>query len=173
MAESAPPHGVSPNRQLAASALEDSYRRYADTVDAPERALAAHLDLGRQRHEAEVLTRVYRPGDRWDIGAALQIVTDDMPLLVESVIALLTRLGVAIRELVHPVVSVRRDEDGGLREMVADTTPPSGFVTESWIHVQLHPATAEAALDAVGTEIGGVLADVRQVGADTAEMLVR
>ncbi|AUM15666.1 NAD-glutamate dehydrogenase [Rhodococcus ruber] len=173
MAESAPPHGVSPNRQLAASALEDSYRRYADTVDAPERALAAHLDLGRQRHEAEVLTRVYRPGDRWDIGAALQIITDDMPLLVESVIALLTRLGVAIRELVHPVVSVRRDEDGGLREMVADTTPPSGFVTESWIHVQLHPATAEAALDAVGTEIGGVLADVRQVGADTAEMLVR
>lgn len=173
MAESAPPHGVSPNRQLVASALEDSYRRYADTVDAPERALAAHLDLGRQRHEAEVLTRVYRPGDRWDVGAALQIVTDDMPLLVESVIALLTRLGVALRELVHPVVSVRRDEDGGLREMVADTTPPSGFVTESWIHVQLHPATAEAALDAVGTEVGGVLADVRQVGADTAEMLAR
>src|ERR1700761_9588615 len=46
--------------------------------------------------------------------AALDIVNDDMPFLVDSVIGELNERGLAISFLVHPVFLVERDEPGTL-----------------------------------------------------------
>ncbi|WP_370183330.1 NAD-glutamate dehydrogenase [Rhodococcus wratislaviensis] len=153
------------------------YFRHVDRGDsesavngASDAVLGAHLTLALHRPPERAVTRVYRPGDGRELGAALQIVTDDMPLLVESITALLNRLGIGISEFVHPIVSVRRDPIGALCGILmgdkAEDADADG-VPESWIHVQLDPRADSAVLDTLEKEVGTVLADVRQVVRDT------
>src|SRR5205085_9371660 len=80
--------------------LESAYFRHVASGDvgssvagASLRVFREHVDLALQRQRGEALWRVYRPGDDADIGAAVQIVIDDMPLLVKSVTSTLARLG--------------------------------------------------------------------------------
>ncbi len=148
--------------------LERAYLQSPDGVGDPEVAAAAHLALGLDRLAGTATTRVYRADDA--VGAAVQIVTDDMPLLVESVTALLSRLGAAVAALVHPVFAVHRDLDGVLLDLAPDGALQSDEPTESWIHIQLHPTTPPDVLDGIECEIDGVLDDVRQVVADTDAM---
>ncbi|MFZ2530365.1 MAG: NAD-glutamate dehydrogenase [Rhodococcus sp. (in: high G+C Gram-positive bacteria)] len=146
-----------------------AYRQGASGLVDPGRAAAAHLDLGRYRPANTAVTHIYRAGHRDGIGPAVHIVTDDMPLLVESVTALLDRLGITVGDVVHPIFGARRGPSG---ELVTLTTDLAGEDTaaESWMHVQLHPTTTDGALDAVDAELPVVLADVRQVVEDTEAM---
>ena len=48
----------------------------------------------------------------------VEIVTDDMPFLVDSVTMELSRRGYAIDLVIHPVIRVRRDEQGRLIEVL-------------------------------------------------------
>ena len=128
-----------------------------------------HVRLAAQRRPETANVAVHRPSESSSAahraaGSYLQIVTDDMPLLVESVISLLSRLGIEYTDVVHPILSVARDADGKLTGLTADGR------RESWIHVQLHPATSEDALARVESEASRVLADVRQVVGDTDRM---
>ncbi|RVW05478.1 NAD-glutamate dehydrogenase [Rhodococcus xishaensis] len=135
--------------------------------------LREHLRLARRRKLGRAAVRVHRRSDNTGVGAALQIVTDDMPLLVESVTALLVRLNLTISEVVHPIFGVRRDAEGALEEVLPEVSThdvPSGVALESWIHVQLHPATEGALLDSLESSIADVLTDVAQVVADTEEI---
>jgi glutamate dehydrogenase len=64
----------------------------------------------------------------------LEIVNDDMPFLVDSVLAELADLGIDVRFVVHPVFAVERDTCGRLTAFkgVAPATP--GTLRESFIH---------------------------------------
>ncbi|WP_137723610.1 NAD-glutamate dehydrogenase [Prescottella subtropica] len=135
--------------------------------------LREHLRLALQRPPGAAVTRVHRPADSTGVGAALQIVTDDMPLLVESVTALLGRLDASISEVVHPILGVDRGPDGTLHRVLPETAVrdlPDGVAAESWMHVQLHPATETAVLDSLEGALVGVLTDVAQVVEDTETM---
>ncbi|MDV6275708.1 NAD-glutamate dehydrogenase [Rhodococcus erythropolis] len=129
-----------------------------------DRVLLAHLALGRQRTPGTAVWRVYRPSGSEGLGAAVQIVTDDMSLLVESVTAMLNRQGVGISQFAHPILTVERDDSGNLISL-----GDSG-IQESWMHVQLDSEVEESALDAIEAHLGKVLADVRQVVGDTPDM---
>jgi glutamate dehydrogenase len=107
---------------------------------------------------------VYRPSGSEGLGAAVQIVTDDMSLLVESVTAMLNRQGVGISQFAHPILTVERDNAGNLISL-----GDSG-IQESWMHVQLDSEVEDSDLDAIEAHLGKVLADVRQVVGDTPDM---
>ncbi|MCJ0893045.1 NAD-glutamate dehydrogenase [Rhodococcus sp. ARC_M5] len=128
-----------------------------------------HVLLAAQRRPETANVAVHRPSESGSTadraaGSYLQIVTDDMPLLVESIISLLSRLGIEYTDVVHPILSVARDADGELTGLIADGA------RESWIHVQLHSSTSEDAVARLQTETSRVLADVRQVVGDTDRM---
>ncbi|MGQ5695691.1 NAD-glutamate dehydrogenase [Rhodococcus erythropolis] len=129
-----------------------------------DRVLLAHLALGRQRTPGTAVWRVYRPSGSEGLGAAVQIVTDDMSLLVESVTAMLNRQGVGISQFAHPILTVERDNAGNLISL-----GDSG-IQESWMHVQLDSEVEDSDLDAIEAHLGKVLADVRQVVGDTPDM---
>lgn len=129
-----------------------------------DRVLLAHLALGRRRTPGTAVWRVYRPSGSESLGAAVQIVTDDMSLLVESVTAMLNRQGVGISQFAHPILTVDRDDSGNLMSL-----GDSG-IQESWMHVQLDSEVEDSALDAIEAHLGKVLADVRQVVGDTPDM---
>uniref|UniRef100_UPI002454596C NAD-glutamate dehydrogenase domain-containing protein n=1 Tax=Nocardia carnea TaxID=37328 RepID=UPI002454596C len=165
------------NLRAGLHALEEGYFRHVGTdeadceISSAELTFRAHLALALTRQPGQGAVRVHHPDDGSGLGAAVQIVTDDMPMLVDSVTALLARLGGTVREVIHPIVTVERDADGRLlaaqpHDADAERAGPATG-RESWIHLQLHPATSAELLDEIAAAVPGVIGDVRQVSKDT------
>ena len=110
--------------------------------------ITAQQNLARRRHVGETLVEVYSADDARGFGPALQIVTDQATMLMDSVTVLLHRLGVAYVSLMHPAITVRRDADGALVDIGVDGSGPD-VIDESWIHVQLAKSTNKRALNSV------------------------
>jgi glutamate dehydrogenase len=103
--------------------------------------------------------------------AVLEIVNDDMPFLVDSVVGELNSRGFEIRSFFHPVFLVRRDAAGRLIEF-----EPSQAVAarrESFIHFHIEEDDDPAQRAAVVNALSEVLADVRNSVEDWRPMLAR
>ncbi|MEV6771839.1 NAD-glutamate dehydrogenase [Nocardia sp. NPDC051030] len=160
-------------------ALEEAYFRHVDAGDADcaipatsTQIFRCHVDLAIQRTPGIANVRVYHADDEASLGVAVQLVTKDMPLLVESVTSSLSRIGVSVSEVVHPIFEVTRDADGRLETAVPHEVDGNGAtgLRESWMHIQLHPATSREQLRRIETSLPDVLTDVRRVIEDTEAM---
>src|SRR5947209_8670814 len=115
--------------------LADLIRRYYPGVapdDLLERrvedltgAARAHWRFAAQRHPGTALVRVTNPApggaDAWSSPyTVIEIVTDDMPFLVDSVTMEIDRHGLGVQLTVHPIVKVRRDSEGHLLGLAYD-----------------------------------------------------
>ncbi|MPV38936.1 NAD-glutamate dehydrogenase [Georgenia subflava] len=135
-----------------------------------------------QRRDAGTATvRAFTPteaGDGWATGrTVVEIVTDDMPFLIDSITAELARQGRTATLLVHPQLAVRRDTDGELVEVLdadpADVPEDPGVLVESWVHLQVgleHDPDQHASIVA---ELTRVLTDVRIAVEDFRPMVER
>jgi len=133
--------------------------------------IAAQLRLADRRRTGETLVEVYGADDAAGFGPALQIVTDQAAMAMDSVTVLLHRLGVAYVALMHPTVRVRRDADDTLAAVVHDTADDGdGGIDESWIHIQLSPTVNQRALAEAVRLLPMVVADARQVAQDSAAL---
>ncbi len=159
--------------------LEEAYFRHVDAGDvdcaitgSSHQVFRRHIELGIQRAPGAARVRVYHPDDGSGLGAAVQMVTDDMRLLVESVTSSLSRMGVSISEIIHPIFEVVRDAEGRLESAAPHEVDGNGVtgLRESWMHVQLHPSTSPEVLERIESGIPDVLTDVRQVIGDTEAM---
>ncbi|MGH3720735.1 MAG: NAD-glutamate dehydrogenase [Pseudonocardiaceae bacterium] len=140
-------------------------------------AVRSHLALAAERVPGRALARVLNPTlaeDGWSSrDTIVQIVTDDMPYLVDSVVAELARVTVSVRRLVHPIVVVRRDLTGALREVLAGSSPdeaPTDALVESWMYVNVDRIADPDRARQVEQRLLGVLTDVREVLEDTQRM---
>lgn len=155
--------------------LEEAYFRHVDAGDVDcaitgiTQIFRRHMELAMHRPAGRALVRVYHPDDSSGLGAAVQVVTDDMPLLVESITSSLSRLGVSVSEVIHPIFEVERDADGRLEQAAPHEVDGNGAagLRESWMHLQLHPSTSRAQLSRIESGLPNVVADVRQVIGDT------
>lgn len=115
--------------------------------------------------------RVYNPsspGQHWREEATfIDIISDDMPFLVDSISAELARMNVPVRLLLHPVFSVQRDEHGNLVKL--QKLKAEGFARESWMHITLE-RQADESLDGMRALLLKVLADVRLAVEDWSDM---
>ena len=145
----------------------------AGSIAAPAVAptlLSAHYRLGLHRPAGEIRVAVYPPDDPGGFGPALQVVTDDGAMLMDSVTVLLHRLGVAYAAIMNPVFEVHRDGAGQLLRVEPKTSRGDG-IDETWVHVQLSPSVDRNALQEAERLLPGVLADVRRVAADSTAMI--
>ncbi len=101
----------------------------------------------------------------------LEIVNDDMPFLVDSVIAFLTERGLGIHSLIHPVLAVKRGAEGERIELLGSAA--EGGISESLIQVQLDQIGDEAKLSQYRSELVQVMRDVRLSVADWKPMMAR
>ena len=135
-----------------------------------------HRRLAVERSTGSAVVRVSTPtseADRWSAARSLvQIATDDMPFLVTSVTAELTRLGRAIHLVVHPQLQVRRDSTGHLLEVITDEslTFSSNRIAESWISVEIDAEGRDEAAEQLARTVRQVLADVRVAVEDEPAM---
>ena len=132
----------------------------------PEQIYAASLALWRfcaHRDPGMPVVRLYNPRmaeHGWESPhTVLEIINDDMPFLVDSVTALLTERGIGIHTLLHPVITVSRDEKGNLIGLLK--ADDKDAMRESVIQAQVDQIGDDAALAELESEIRQVLADVR------------
>ncbi len=176
-----------------AALLEDYYRHVPDEdvlTRQPEHLLAAvlsHRALAERRPVGRAVVRVQTPGqigadDGWSDGhTVVEVVTDDMPFLVDSVTAEMSRIGRAIHLVVHPQLLVRRDAAGVLvqvegRARPDDVSPEApealghGVHAESWMHVEVDRESDPAVLEQLAADLRRVLGDVRDAVDDYPRM---
>jgi len=147
-----------------------------DPVDVFGAALS-NRDLAAQRPQGTANVRVFTPTVEehgWSSGhTVVEVVTDDMPFLVDSVTMYLARHGSSIHLVMHPQLVVRRTITGAmvevLEESAADALPPDALV-ESWMHVEVDRQTAPGSLEEVASGLRRVLSDVRETVEDWVKM---
>ncbi|GAB3814559.1 hypothetical protein GCM10027605_60210 [Micromonospora zhanjiangensis] len=165
-----------------AATLVDRFWRFAPDEEligfTAEEMLAAaqdHRELAQQRVPGELKLRIHEPAPEQQ-HTVIEIVTDDMPFLVDSVTALLTAQHLDVHMLVHPLVVVRREPLGRLTEVAADVEPDdaiAGDLVESWIRVEIDPVRDPAGRDRLRKELQRVLTDVREAVEDWPKMRQR
>ncbi|MFJ5234230.1 NAD-glutamate dehydrogenase [Kitasatospora sp. NPDC088391] len=147
-------------------------------------AAASHYRLGLKRPQGTAEVRVSTPTveeNGWSCGhTVVEVVTDDMPFLVDSVTNELTRLDRAIHLVVHPQLAVRRDITGKLLEILdvdacnraqaAGAEWPADAVVESWMHIEIDRETDRDDLRTIEANLRRVLGDVREVVEDWSKM---
>src|SRR5882762_3303877 len=122
----------------------------------------AALGAGRPQGRAAVSVRSGAGTSLTGAETVIDIVTDDMPYLVDSVTMELNRHGADILLIVHPVLTVHRDVTGAAHGTsytdAGPTETDADAVRESWIHVELgHVDDTER----LAADLRRVLDDVR------------
>ncbi|WP_326753047.1 NAD-glutamate dehydrogenase [Streptomyces hirsutus] len=140
-------------------------------------AAFSHLRLAENRPQGTANVRVHTPTveeNGWTCShSVVEVVTDDMPFLVDSVTNELTRQGRGIHVVIHPQVVVRRDLTGKLIEVSA--APAGGELPhdahiESWIHVETDRESDRGDLKQITADLLRVLSDVREAVEDWGKM---
>ena len=149
-------------------------------VDPADLAMAviSLWQFARVRPRSTVLLRVFNP-TREESGwssphTVLELVNDDMPFLVDSVINELARQSIPVHLMVHPVVRVQRWKNGSVVRLLSDDTPRDVPGTrESFMHVEVAQQVSPEALQGVVTGLKRVLGDVRAAVVDWPKMRSR
>ncbi|MEU0566247.1 NAD-glutamate dehydrogenase [Nonomuraea sp. NPDC005983] len=168
---------VSPDEAL--SFLRTYYRHTApedlldrNPVDVYGPAMSQR-QLAEVRPQGRALVRVYTPTldeNGWDPGrSVVEVVTDDMPFLVDSVTMELHRYDIGMDLVVHPQMRVRRDMTGRmLGRGQEDVT--GQLMAESWMHIEIDRQTEPGVLKQLEADLQRVLSDVRHAVEDFAKM---
>ncbi|MFE7134986.1 NAD-glutamate dehydrogenase [Streptomyces sp. NPDC057638] len=144
-------------------------------------AAVSHYRLAENRPQGTANVRVHTPTveeNGWMCShSVVEVVTDDMPFLVDSVTNELSRQGRGIHVVIHPQVTVRRDVTGKLIEVLPDARHtarakdrPHDALVESWIHVEIDRETDRADLKQITADLLRVLNDVREAVEDWEKM---
>ena len=132
--------------------------------------LRRHMTLGETREPGETAVGTTELDDG---SIEVQVVADDIPLLVGSVLTVLDEAGLTIAANDHPILAVRRDGDGRIEGIDEPAAGPGGRDdAESWISVTTGPAPG-CDTDRLRSEIGGALVRAQAVDGDTDEIARR
>jgi glutamate dehydrogenase len=147
--------------------------------DTPDNLYGSALSLwalAQQRAPKKPNIRVYTPraeADGWaSPHSVVEIVTDDMPFLLESITAYLNQNQAEVHLVIHPILEVQRDTKGQLTALHADFENRPGSHRESFMHIQVVEQPAEAR-EALSTGIARILVDVRAAVEDFPAMNAR
>ncbi|HEY5881644.1 MAG TPA: NAD-glutamate dehydrogenase, partial [Nakamurella sp.] len=164
----------------------EAYFRHVPEEDQPKTPedvlgiVEGHWRIGRRRRQGEVRIRVFNPapstsdGTGWtDTRTVVDIVTDDMPSLVESVIGALTTKNVIVHRVLHPILIACRDGDGDLATLVDESAraDEAGFnLRESWIHILIDRLSDAERAESIEDSLRLALESVRAVVGDSGAL---
>src|SRR3954454_14481510 len=156
-----------------AEAFARQYYRWVAPEDVADRdpldlygVALGHFNFARERAPGTPKVRVYNPRFEehgWQsTHSAVEIVTDDMPFLIDSVSMELNRRGCGVHLIIHPVLSVRRDGAGQLVDILTPGEAlEEGALRESVIHAEVARQTDPDRLRELEQHLQRVIAEVR------------
>jgi glutamate dehydrogenase len=159
--------------QLFARAVPEDLLRFA-ADDLALIAAGSFAFLGERRPGApKIRFEICEPKSSGDFKAVglIEIANDDMPFLVDSVLAELNERGLSPQLVVHPVFGVERDSAGKLVKLVTDAN--AGGRRESFMQIYLAPVGDPVRRSHVVEGILESLTQVRLAVQDWRPMLSR
>ena len=120
------------------------------------------------REPGQALVRGWTPEVPGVGYAVIEVVTDDMPFLVDSVTANLVHSGRNVHLIVHPQLAVKRDAAGELTDIldIDVDVVPTGTLIESWMRIEVERDFVSDDLEPLINSTRRVLADVRKAVSD-------
>jgi glutamate dehydrogenase len=127
-------------------------------------AALAHWNFLRTRTPGIPKLRVYNPQleqHGWQsTHTIIEVTTDDMPFLVDSVRMALNSRGLTTHLVIHPVMRFQRDNDGRVVAVLATGADEDGSLLEAVMHLEVDRQTDPDILDGIVADIESVLRDV-------------
>jgi glutamate dehydrogenase len=157
-------------------AIDDVIDRSAEELYG---ALVSHYRAAEVRPQGTASVHVYTPTlaeHGWSAGghSVVEVVTDDMPFLVDSVVMELSRQQRDVHLVIHPQFDVRRDVTGKLEQIACpdneSAAPAEDFERESWMHIEISRVGHDEDVDAIAADVQRVLRDVRESVEDWPRM---
>jgi len=188
---------VGPSGENAADLIR-CYYRHVSPDDIAERgevdlygAAVSQYKLASYRPQGTANINVFTPtvaehGWSAEGHTVVEVVTDDMPFLVDSVTMLLNEENREVHLVVHPQILVRRDMAGELQEVFtdlsmservdrtdssADVEAGHDIFRESWMHIEIGRESSAEAQEQIQADLAKVLLDVREAVEDWPRML--
>jgi len=135
----------------------------------------SHLEFAARRRKGKALIRIFNPTEKehgYDSNYTfVEMVNDDMPFLVDSVTAAITRQDFSVHITVHPIIHVRRDGKGKLESVTTRDDPEAQ--AESFIRIAFDKETDRERLASLKRQLADVLGDVRITVRDWPKMRER
>jgi len=106
----------------------------------------------------------------------IEVHNDDMSFILDSLTAELSRLGFAFYETIHPIIFVKREKSGALKQLAKiddDGDLPAGVQAESFIHFQLSSMPTGVTEEQIISNIRHILSAVNLVVQDWRVMVDR
>ncbi|HET6165753.1 MAG TPA: NAD-glutamate dehydrogenase [Marmoricola sp.] len=135
-----------------------------------------HLKTGTERPQGTATVRIFTPSvdaEGWsaDGHTVVEVITDDMPFLVDSVTMALDQVDHDVHLVIHPQLVVRRNVAGHLQEVLDDGADISAHdvARESWMHLEIDRISPEETAE-VQQLLEKVLSDVREAVEDWPRM---
>ncbi|WP_257266541.1 NAD-glutamate dehydrogenase [Endozoicomonas sp. ONNA2] len=158
-------------------ALADAYYREVNGKDQSRintddcyGALLCLWQFLQARQPEQIKIRVYNPEPEthhWhSTHSIVEIITDDMPFLVSSVLMELDRQKIKVYSLNHPTLRLARDSTGQLQAI----STPQAEMTEAVIRAEIDRQPEQLDLDKVAAGIRGIVTDVHKVVSDWEAM---
>jgi len=166
--------GVPPVSDLTLGVVHERMFKDLDSETVNPSHVNSMVQWAHQRTTGQALVRAWTPQDQGDIQSTysvVEIVTDDMPFLVDSVTAELTRNGRAIYLVAHPQLAVTRSA-GELVDVhdIDVNAIREDMIAESWMHIHIERDFVSDDFESLVQGIERVLSDVRKAVSDWSLM---
>ena len=151
-----------PIKDLEQSSIDDNYG-----------ALLCLWQFIQKRPAEQVLVHAYNPKPEehhWhSTHSIIEVLVEDMPFLVASILMELDRQEVQVHNLTHPVIKAQRNDKGQLVSLGKSR----GHMPEALMRIEVDRQPEEAELQKIIAGINSVITDVRRVVSDWSAMQVR
>jgi glutamate dehydrogenase len=101
----------------------------------------------------------------------LEILNDDMPFLVDSLVAQLYKLGIEIKNIIHPIYYANRDKDGNLQNFLDDNLNLKSLNKESLIQFHLEKISSNEEIEKITKQLIELLKTIKLVVGDFTSMV--
>ncbi|OPX05542.1 NAD-glutamate dehydrogenase [Mycobacterium sp. AT1] len=160
-----------PGADLAHRTPEELYRTAANHI-----RLAATRPVGTDAVDVATPSAHDDPPLPQGGNTMITIVTDDIPMLFDSLVMELTAQQRGVHVALHPQISVVRDKTTwtmrGISNQVVDAdAPDSAVCREAWIQIEVERETDPHQLKTIELSMRRVIADVRKTATDQKQML--
>ena len=154
-----------------AAYIREYYSKFPiqDMIDKGATALAGESlsvwSLLQIRKPGEIKVNVFNPdieSKGWETNhTTLEVISDDMPFLVDSVTANLVQMGITVHMVAHPVVGVQRDAKGKLKKIFEERSLDDPAVNESLLSFEISQQATAGIRKKLQSTITSILTDVR------------
>lgn len=133
-------------------------------------------EVAKIRKSGEAKTAVYTfdPGNGpHSSRLIINIINENMPFLVDSVVGYLSRVGLRSKVMMRPILRICRDRDGMISDISESPRAMPGYLQEAVIHCEITDPVDDKIADKVRTELPRIMSDISYAVSDWMDMRTR